>query len=300
MDPRLRRIARRQFGLMAHAQAMQVLTANQIQHRLRRGELELVRVGIYRIAGAPETWEQHLLAACLAGGRGAVASFRAAAWIYRFAGFERPDELEITVPRSRRARLPGVKVHDTRVRGRLHTMRFDHLPITTPARTLCDLTACCPPWIVERAVDDALRRRLTTLALLAAVFLQLAHRGRRRSTVMRAILEARLPGFDPGDSDPETKLVRWIVGAGLPRPRQQYRVRTKGKTYKLDLAYPAVKLAIEYDGYDVHTMRTVFDSDPVRDMDLEDEDWRVLHFTRSSSREDVVERVANALRNRTK
>ena len=77
-------------------------------------------------------------------------------------------------------------------------------------------------------------------------------------------------------------------------------MRTKGKTYKLDLAYPAVKLAIEYDGYDVHTMRTVFESDPVRDMDLEDEDWRVLHFTRSSSRHDVVERVANALRKRTK
>jgi very-short-patch-repair endonuclease len=117
---------------------------------------------------------------------------------------------------------------------------------------------------------------------------------------MRAILEARLPGFDPGGSDQETKLVRWLVEAGLPRPKQQYRVRVRGRTYRLDLAYPAVQLAIEYDGYDIHTMRTVFDTDPVRDMDLEDEGWRVLHFTSRSTRREVTDRVSHALRTRTK
>jgi very-short-patch-repair endonuclease len=179
-------------------------------------------------------------------------------------------------------------------------MRHAGIPVTTPARTLCDLTACCLPWIVERAVDDALRRKLTTLGQLEKVFLDLANKGRRRSTVMRGILEARLPGFDPGDSDPEAELVRWLVEAGLPRPKQQHRVRVANRTYKLDLAYPSHKIAIEYDGWDVHRMRTAFDADPVRDMDLEDEEWRVLHFTSKSSRRAVVDRVRNALHKRTK
>jgi very-short-patch-repair endonuclease len=156
------------------------------------------------------------------------------------------------------------------------------------------------PWVVERAVDDALRRKLATLSQLEKVFLDLANRGRRRSTVMRGILQARLPGFDPGGSDREVELVHWIADAGLPRPKQQHRVKNGGRTYKLDLAYPAHKVAIEYDGWDVHSTRTAFDADPVRDMDLEDEGWRVLHFTSKSTRRAVVDRVRNALHPRSK
>jgi predicted transcriptional regulator of viral defense system len=208
MDQGLRRVARRQLALITHEQARRVLTANQIKHRVRRGELERVREGVLRVAGAPESWEQHLLAACLAGGPHATASFRSAAWHWRLVGFDAPETLEITVPRSRRARLPGVNVHDTRVTGRVHRGRHNGIPITTVARTLCDVTASVPWWVVEQAVDDALRRKLTSLSLLERVFLDLANKGRRRSTVMRAILEARLPGFDPGGSDPELKILR--------------------------------------------------------------------------------------------
>jgi hypothetical protein len=264
------------------------------------GDLELIRTGVFRVGGAPETWEQLLFAAVLAGGPGAAASYRSAAWLWRLPGFERPDTFEITVPRARRARLPGVRVHDTTVKGRAHAMRIGGIPVTTPARTLCDVTWGAPPWVVERAVDDALRRKLVTLEQLKKVFLELATKGRRRSRIMRAILEARLPGFDPGGSDPEIKILQWIVASGLPRPRQQYRVRIHGKTYKPDLAYPDLKIAIEYDGWDVHSPRTSFDGDRERDMDLEDEDWRVLHFTSKSSRRSVVDRVRKAIIQRSK
>jgi hypothetical protein len=35
-------------------------------------------------------------------------------------------------------------------------------------------------------------------------------------------------------------------------------------------------------------------------MDLEDEDWRILHFTAKSTRRAVVERVRTAIRKRSK
>jgi hypothetical protein len=262
--------------------------------------MELVRPTIYRAVGAPETWEQLALAACLAGGSRAAVSYRSAAWLWRLAGFAAPEVFEITVPRSRRARLPGVRVHDTIVSGRLHACRHMRIPVTTVARTLCDLTACCAPWIVEHAVDDALRRKLTTLTLLERVFLDLANKGRRRSTVMRALLEARLPGFDPGGSPQELKLIRWIVDAGLPRPVQQHRVKVGARVVRPDLAYPDLKIAIEYDGWDTHSPRSSFDGDRERDMDLEDQDWRVLHFTSRSTKDRVVERVRTALAQRSK
>jgi very-short-patch-repair endonuclease len=81
---------------------------------------------------------------------------------------------------------------------------------------------------------------------------------------------------------------------------QQRRVRVGPRTYKPDLAYPDLKIAIEYDGWDSHRGRTSFDDDRERDMDLEDDDWRVLHFTSKSSRRSVVARVRTAIRQRSK
>jgi hypothetical protein len=294
------RLARAQLGLVTRVQACTALTENQIEHRLATGRLEAVRHGVYRVAGSPETWEQHLLAACLAGGVGAAVSFRCAAWLWQLGSPERPDELEITVPRGRRARLPGVIAHDTRVVGRLHFTRLGPIPITTPARTLCDSTAYAPDWVVERALDDALRRRITTLRNVTRVFVDLATKGRRRSTIMRAVLDDRLPGFQPGDSQPEVRIATWLSAAGLPKPVQQHRVRVGNRTYRMDLAYPVEKIDIEYDGWETHRQRGPFDENRDRDAILEvDAGWLVMRFTSKSGRATIVERVAKALANRS-
>jgi very-short-patch-repair endonuclease len=291
--------AERQHGLLTRPQIGRLLTRHQFAGALRAGRLAIVRPGVVRVAGTPPTWEQAVLGACLAAGTGTVASFRTAARLWTFAGLDGFDGLEITTPSRRRSRIAGVTVHDTMVLGPAHVSRRNQIPTTSPARTLCDLTACCPPWDVERALDDALRRKLTTLHRLERVFLDLAQRGRRRSTVMRALLEARLPGFDPGDSDMETKLVRWIVGAGLPRPVQQHRVRISGRAYRLDLAYPDLLVGIEYDGWDPHRTRVAFDGDRARQNPLEIIGWLILRYTSKSTRQVVVREVGDALAART-
>ncbi len=67
--------------------------------------------------------------------------------------------------------------------------------------------------------------------------------------MLHALLAERIPGYDPGDSDLETRVLRAIVAGGLPVPAQQHRVRTVGRALKIDLAYPAARLAIELDGW---------------------------------------------------
>jgi very-short-patch-repair endonuclease len=291
---RVATIARTQHGLVTTAQARQCLRPAQLDRLVRTRQLEPVRRGVYRTAGAPETWPQQLMAACLAR-PGSYASFRAAAALWHLEGFE-PDELEITVPGSLRARLDGVLVHESRVAGPRHLAVRDGIPTSSMARTLCDLTAVVRPWMVERAVDEALRRKLVSLRVLATVAEDLAGRGRRRCTVMREILEHRAPGYHPGESNPEKRIAELLVRSGLPAPTPQHWVRIGAKRYRVDLCYPEAKIAIEYDSWQHHRGRQAFDRDRIRGNDLVVAlDFQLLRFTSRSGDGYIVDTVAAAL-----
>jgi very-short-patch-repair endonuclease len=290
----LDRFGRRQHGLVTRAQALTVMSRRQVEAQTASGHLVVLRRSVYRIAGSPETWHQHLLAACLAGGPGTYASFRAAAALWGLVGFE-PDALEVTVPRTRRARLEGVIVHDSIVTGRLHTTTVQNIPTASAARTLTDLSAVAPRWMVEHAVDDALRRKLVTIRTLSRVAGDLDGRGRRRSRVTRAVLDARRTDAHPGQSEPELRIAKLLVRAGLPAPVHQHRVRVGRRTRRLDLAYPELMIAIEYDGWSHHSQRSAFDADRARANELELLGWTVLRFTSASSDAMIVATVSAAL-----
>lgn len=290
---RIAPIARLQHGLVTSVQAREQLSTAQLDRLVRTERLERVRRGVYRIAGVPESWEQMLLAACLAR-PGAYVSFRAAAALWRFEDFPR-EILEITIPGTDRARLEGVVVHESRVIGPEHFSVVDHIPVSSVARTLCDLTAVAPAWTVQRAVDEALRRKILTLRSLARVAEALEGRGRLRCTVMRDILEHRRPGYHPGESNPEKRIADLLVSAGLPEPTRQHRVRVGVRRYRIDLCYPEQKIAIEYDSWGFHSGRSAFDADRVRGNDLLVLGFGVLHFTSESSNQQIIDAVRTAL-----
>jgi very-short-patch-repair endonuclease len=94
-----------------------------------------------------------------------------------------------------------------------------------------------------------------------------------------------------------------LVLAGLPEPEVNLEIRDDAGVVRmrLDLSYPRVRLAIEYDGR--HHLEDVaqWERDPERRDDLEDSDWRVLVVTsRGIYREPArtVFRVRRALRAR--
>ena len=264
---------RRQHGLVTREQALTALTRHQLDTRVASRQLVVVRPSVYRLAGTPETWDQALLAAILSVGNGTAASFRSAAAIWGLRGFEADSTLEITTAARRRARLSEVVVHDSRVLDETHRTMRNRIPVTSVARTLCDLTAIASSWTVERALDDALRRKLVSLRQLRTVFEELAVRGRRRSTMMRSLLDARSDAYHPGGSDPERRLLRVLAAANLPAPVPQYRVVINRRTFLLDGAYPELLVGIEFDGFDPHVTRTAFDHDRARDPALELAGW---------------------------
>jgi hypothetical protein len=291
-------IARRQHGLVTLAQLRTHLSAAEIRHRVDRGRLQRVFPGVFRVAGAPESWEQMALAAVLASGEGAVVSFRAVGYVWNLAGFWEQPQCEITTPSRRRTRLDGVIVHDSEILDGLHVDQRRGIPVTSVARTLCDLTACCSPNQVGRALDDALLRKLTSLRRVATVFDDLATRGRRRSTVMRELLAERGPAYHPGGSDPEVRMVRVLVAAGLPRPVQQHVVRVDGRTYRLDVAYPPYRVGLEYEGFDYHIGRTAFDARYERDRLLKHDGWYIVYVTSRTTDSRIVSDTLDALRSR--
>lgn len=297
-DARLAALARRQHGLVTAVQAQTVLTVDQVRHRLRTGRLERVHPNVLRVVGAPEGWDPALMAAVLASGVGAVGSFLAAAHLWTLAGFWEAPPVEITTPTRRRTRLDGVVVHDSTVLDGIHVDRRRGIPVTSVARTLCDLTAVCSPNQVGRALDDALRRKLVTLGRVRAVFDDLATRGRRRSTVMRALLDERGPSFHPGGSDPEVRVVRVLVAAGLPRPVQQHRVQVDGRTFRLDAAFPEYRVGIEYEGFEFHVGRSAFDDRYERDRLLKRARWLIVYVTSRTTDDQLVRDTEDALRMR--
>ena len=203
------------------------------------------------------------------------------------------------MPGRRNPRLAEVVIHQSNHWGPEHTGRRHGMPTTSLARTLCDLTARVPPWRIGPLLDDADRRGIVTVHEVERVFRALATKGRRRSTVMRAVLADRLAGFEAGDSPREVDVAKVLVAAGLPRPVGQHLIRLERRPVHVDLAYAELKIAIEYDGWDVHRTRSAFDDDRARDNELEVLGWIVLRFTSRWKRSEIVATVRAARAART-
>jgi hypothetical protein len=216
--------AARQYGLITHEQAARFgLSTRQINGRVERGQWVRVVRGVYRIGGAPVTWHQTALAACVAGASPTVASHLTAAALH---GVANPPLLpHATVPLKASARLPIARVHRADVTSADRVRRFG-IPCTGIARTLIDCASVLSDRAIESMVDDALRRKLTTVAALDPSG---GSSGRNGAARLRRALDAWAGEISPG-SPAEMRLQRQLTAWGYPRPARQHPVyeRTVG------------------------------------------------------------------------
>lgn len=145
------------------------------------------------------------------------------------------------------------------------------VPTTSPLRTAWDLAR--RESLVEAVVAlDALAAcaGFPPSALLERRRAQPGARGSRRLDRVVSLADPR------AESPPETRLRLLIVLAGLPVPEVQYRLRDeRGRVVaRFDLAYPELRLAIEYDG-GAH----VDDLDRSRDIRTGRRGWYTARFT---------------------
>jgi hypothetical protein len=292
---RLNTIAVSQHGLITIDQALRVgLSTGQVRQRVRSGEWTVARPRVYAVGGVPVTWVQTVAAAALSLQPRAWLSHGTAGRLWGFPGVN-SDDLDIVVDLDRRVRVEGVRTHRSRALFTADLSRHLRIPVTSPERTLVDLSAAVAAAPLGRILDDGLRRRLIRLERLRLCVARLAKSPGRRPAVIEELLTARLHGYDPGDSDLETRVLRVLVGAGLPVPVQQHRVRVAGRVFRLDLSYPSVKLAIELYGWEFHNSRSAFDDDRARATALVLAGWTLLEFTSRSADATIVASVSSAL-----
>lgn len=267
-----------------------------IQTRLRRGDWLRARRGVYAIAGVWPSPEQAALAVCLAVGEGCWVSHRSAAGLWGL-GVSASTSIDVVTLPAQRVQLQGVTQHRSARLPLADLTRHRLVSVTTAARTLVDCVPDLAGRRLARALDDALRRKLFTLAELTQCAGRLDHGcGRRRIVPLRMVLADRLPGYDPGGSERELDVVDVLVRGGLQAPVQQYRVAMGGRDRFLDFAYPDEMVGLEFDGFAEHGLiRTTFDDDRLRGNDLAVLGWLMLHFTSNSSPEHIVARTSEAL-----
>lgn len=288
-------LARRQHGAISRQQALDAgLSASAIKRRIGAGSWTQLRSGIYVVGGAPPTWEQRVVGCCLAGGDDVLASHRTGARVWDLVTAD--GRTEVLVDGGRRVRLPGVRVHQTMLMPPMDRTARNGIPVTSLARTLVDASQHQDPAVVGRWVDEAVRRHGLELLDLRSCVARLSGPGRRDLRPIRTALAERLEGWDPGDSALEVRALLAIARAGLPAPVQQHVVRRPdGSLARIDLAYPAERIAIELDGWEHHGRRSAFDRDRLRRNELTLLGWDVYQFTWSMPDEVLVSTVRTAL-----
>lgn len=268
--------------------------------RLRRGQWIKVETGVLRVEGAPITWESKLLAHVLAAGDGAMASHRSAAALWNLDGFRRVSKPELTVPRDRRIRRTSAVVHHSTDLHLVKPVWRDRIPTTPIGRTLIDLGALYRGTKVLLAVDDARRRNLVTWDQLLDLLVSHSRRGRAGAATLRSILDEHSAEIARTDSGFERLVLLLLRDAGLPAPALQHEVYIDGRTYRIDLAYVAERIAVELNGQ-IHRERRVWENDQVRYTALTNAGWRVLPFSwhrYSTDQRSIVRQVRLALQTR--
>ena len=269
-DVVIARIAVRQHGLATRAQLLAAgLTKRQIDRRLSLGQLLAVYQSVYRVPSARLTYDQAVLAACLA--TGGVASHRCAARLFRIRGFERYRKVEICVDAARAPELDGVVAH--RVKG-LERTWIGHLPVVVPAEVLLQLAAVAPIR-VEGAVNDVLCREMTTLTGLVRFLQRRGAQGRNGTRLLRELVAEQVRAGAPTESWLEDRLLEFVRARGYPTPTRQLRVQLPGRRVRLDFAWPEWRLDLEGDGRLFHTSPGDRRRDAARDAALGEVAWVV-------------------------
>ena len=178
----------------------------------------------------------------------------------------------------------GLRVHQGRVPADgLTAVRA--LPAVMLDLAVSDVLCTAPRRLALACADQAVATRpLSERAqLVGEIAARLDARADRRGTRRAYGLLDLVNGA--AESPPESSLRLLVTDAGFPVPEVQYEIRTMDGAvrWRLDLAWPQLRVALEYDGYAAHEGRQARDA--ARDEDLERRGWLVVHASAADLRD---------------
>ena len=172
--------------------------------------------------------------------------------------------VHFNVPAGSRWRPAGTTIHR---RQDTPWVLHNHRPVTPADCTFMELAEDLE--LIDLVVlgDSLVRRKHVSCEGLVAAAAAGSGRHAIRARTAAGLVRARV------ESAKETRTRLLLVFAGLPEPECNYRILDEHgrEKWRLDLAYPALKVAIEYDG-DHH-----FDSAEQRQKDRLRREWLMAH-----------------------
>ena len=258
---------RQHDGVITLQQARQAgLSRHAVDRRVRTGHWRRCSPGVYFADDRPFTDAARVRAAVWGYGSEAAASGMAAAWWHSVTKFP-PEIVEVTVPKtSHHPHRSGVRMR-----------RRDLTPADVVDRKGLKVTELALT-VVEAAVrirgggalmDTALQRHVDLRDLWRS---HLRNKGRHGSPAARRLLQAASGG---ARSEAERLLVKLLRQQRITGWQANFPVAG----YKIDIAFPALKVAIEVDGLAFHSDADVFVADRQRQNIITLGGWKVLRFT---------------------
>ena len=233
--------------------------------------------------------EQRIVAAWLwSGRRGTIAGTSAAAlhgakWIDENV----PVELVHVSPRAPQ----GVVTHrDVLLEGEVQTLAGRS--VTTPERTAFDIGRRSLPRTAVAGLDAL--ARATGFKVDDVLSIARCHPGARGLRQLETVLEV----VDPGAQSPRESYLRLLlIEAGLPRPRTQIPVLGADglPIAYLDMGWPDLMVAVEYDGDHHRLDRRQYLKDIRRMELLERLGWLIIRVVVEDRPAEIVRRVQSAL-----
>lgn len=268
-------LAASQHGVFTRSQAAsRKIDARRLRTALRQGRVRSLTPTVFAMAASPRTVKQLLMTGSLMGG---TASHRSAAALHGFDGFGF-GLAEVSFRRGRLRSMPrDVRVHTWSFESKNDLTEVDGIRCTSIARTLVQLGAVCSRNTVEQALDSALRDGASMLWIRETLE-RLNRPGVTGALVLRSILD------DPRrsvrvESVLERKLERALRSTGLPGLVTQHEIHAGGCDYRVDMAYPSAKIAIEGHSRRHHIGLLAAESDSPRHLALTAAGWQVIYVT---------------------
>lgn len=215
-----------------------------------------------------------------------------AVWLWGLEWADPDDPVEVVLPHRRRARpRPGLLVTGETLHPAEVVLRRG-IRVTDPARTAFDLARRLPDDEAVAVVDALLRvGGVGPEAVLTVLERHPRASGRQKASAVVA-------RCDPRAESPRESMLRLAVHrAGLPAPVPQFVVRVDGRfVARLDLAWPELRVALEYDGAH-HRDRAQHGRDIARHNALRSAGWVVFQVdaTQWPSLDQVLASVGQAL-----
>lgn len=249
------------------SEAVEVLGQRAVRQALASGLLAQPWRGVVVPAADSLKLATRAEAALLLAGQPAVLSGATSLALHGISAAETAD-IHLTVPYERRVRSkPGLIVHQ-RDYQQYDVLEIDGLPTFSVDLALADFLCRGDKRTAFASVEEAMRGlppdHLQKLRdnVRDRIADRSSRKGIHRALSMLALADGR------AESPPESMLKLIVTEAGLPVPETQYVINDiDGRLlYVLDMAWPARRVALEYDGFAAHEERQAADAERDRRM----------------------------------